>query len=64
VQKYIWKKFCTKCRSKFRSQFLAVSVSLRINVIVATVRFCNWFCEVMYNGEVNRLITYSADDIT
>jgi len=33
-------------------------------LFVATLQFCNWYCEPLYNGELDCLITYSADDIT
>jgi len=33
-------------------------------IFVATIPFCNYFCEKVHSGEVNPLPTYIIDEIT
>jgi hypothetical protein len=37
---------------------------MSINIFIVRVRFCNWFCEVMCNGEVNDFLTRFKDEFT
>jgi len=42
---------------------LTVGRKLQEAVLVATVRFCNWFCESVCNGIKDLLLTYFTDEI-
>lgn len=41
---------------------LTVRPKLQEAVCVATVRFCNWFCESVFNGINDPLLTYFTDE--
>jgi len=61
----MWKSY-KMCCTKFRSSLSGVSVPFRyvsVESLCCTLRFYNWFWEVVCDGEVSPLLTYTLTSV-